>query len=70
MKNYNVKAIINFDDILENTARTIGDTFKCDKERFEFLFNKNAVELIGIDKEEAKTEKKTTTTRKKKEVKK
>lgn len=57
MKNYEVKAIINFNDIEENdTYRAIGTTWKCTKERYEYLKSKNAVDLVSIDEETTETE--------------
>jgi len=51
MKNYLVKALINFNDNEENGAkRTPEDTFYCTKERFEFLREHNAVMLLEIEK--------------------
>lgn len=65
MKNYQVKALINFNDMEEkqadgtDTPRKIGDTFYCAKERYEYLNQNKAVLLLGIDKvEEPKEEKK------------
>ena len=63
MKNYLVKAIINFNDMEEkteagtDTPRKIDDVFYCTKERCEYLKSKNAVMLVGIDeiKEKPKT---------------
>lgn len=67
MKNYFVKAIIAFNDTMEkdkdgkDTPRTKNDTFYCTKERYEFLKEHNAVELMGIDKvEQVKPTKKKT----------
>ena len=63
MKNYLVKALINFNDTMEkdknglDTPRKVTDEFYCDKERYEFLKSKNAVMLMGID--EIKPKKKT-----------
>lgn len=48
MKNYEVKVLRFFTDKLENVERNVGDTFLCDKERYEFLKKNNAVELVGI----------------------
>ena len=68
MKNYLVKATINFNDTQEktelcgDTPRKVGDVFNCTKERYEFLANHNAVVLVGIEKEE---EPKVTTKKKK-----
>lgn len=65
MKNYIVKAIINFNDTVEkneyglDTPRKAEQSiWNCTKERYEFLKSKNAVVLVGIDKikEEIKTE--------------
>ena len=47
MKNYKIKALIVFEDLEENKRREIGDEFLCTKERYEFLKNHNAVELVG-----------------------
>ncbi len=55
MKNYLVKAIIEFNDTVEKTSdgkdthRPINDVFYCDKERYLFLKEHNAVMLVGID---------------------
>lgn len=55
MKNYIVKAIINFNDTAEktkegnDTPRQMNDIFYCDKERYLFLKEHNAVMLMGID---------------------
>lgn len=76
MKNYLVKALIDFNDMEEkteagtDTPRIIGDVFNCTKERYEYLKSKNAVMLVGIEeiKEKApvKKEKPKKTTKKKK----
>ena len=63
MKNYVVKAIINFNDTAEkteagtDTPRTANvSVWNCTKERYEFLRENNAVMLVGIEKiEEKKT---------------
>lgn len=67
MKNYVVKALIDFNDVEEKTE-TGADTprtanvsvWNCTKERYEYLKEKNAVMLVGIDeiKEEPKPTKK------------
>ena len=64
MKNYIVKAIRNFNDVVEkneyglDTPRTAEvSIWNCTKERYEFLKQNNAVVLMGI--EEVKEEKKT-----------
>ena len=60
MKNYIVKAIRNFNDVVEkneyglDTPRTAEvSIWNCTKERYEFLKQNNAVVLMGI--EETKT---------------
>lgn len=58
MKRYIVKALIYFDDyegkeITDNESakkRKAGDIFQCYKKRYEYLKNKNAVVLMGINK--------------------
>lgn len=55
MKNYKIRALFSFNDTAEknqdgvDTPRKIGDVWNCTKERYEFLKNHNAVELVGID---------------------
>ena len=56
MKNYLVKALINFDDTVEKDENGMNikrkaniSTWYCDKERYEFLKSKNAIILMGID---------------------
>lgn len=58
MKDYTVEALINFNDIEDNTNRAKGTIFKCTKERYEFLKEQKAVTLLGIDeiKKEIKEE--------------
>lgn len=64
MKIYKVKALFEFDDVEEGTRR-FNETkehqasiWNCTKERYEFLKDHNAVELIEvINEEEAKKEK-------------
>lgn len=68
MKNYVVKALIEFDDYEgaeikpENprTKRLINSIFNCTKERYEYLKENNAVELVGIDEIKEPTKKTTT----------
>lgn len=48
MKNYEVKVLRYFTDKIEKEERNVGDTFYCDKERYEFLKANNAVELVAI----------------------
>ena len=60
MKNYLVKALKSFDDYEgkeikpENTFvhRNLNDEFYCTRERYEYLKEKNAVVLLGIEKKE------------------
>lgn len=53
MDNYKVKAIINFDDVQAGVKREAGKSeWKCSKERYLFLKEHNAVELIEIEKVE------------------
>lgn len=60
MKNYLVKALINFNDNEEDGARrTPEETFYCTKERFEFLRDHNAVMLLEIIKQEEPKKKET-----------
>lgn len=77
MKNYVVKALINFNDMEEknelggDTPRQAGiSVWNCTKERYEYLKSRNAVMLVGIDeiKKEPPTqeEKPKKTTKKKK----
>ena len=51
MKNYKVRAIKNFKDKVEQVERIKSDEFDCTKERYEYLKEKKAVELIGIIEE-------------------
>ncbi len=53
-----VKAIINFNDLKENTHRNIGDIFECDEERKQYLLEHNAIEIIEEIKEQPKPNKK------------
>lgn len=65
MKNYVVKSLISFDDYegLEvkpenpKIKRNINDIFNCTKERYEYLKENKAVELVGINKIEEPVEK-------------
>lgn len=54
---FKVKALINFNDLEENTKRNIGDEFECSKMRCDFLLEHKAIEIIEEVKE--KTEKET-----------
>lgn len=83
MKNYIVKALINFDDYegLDATDpqnphiwRERNSIFNCTKERYEYLDFKKAVKFMGIEKKEesdikSKEEKKETKPIKKKKEK-
>lgn len=50
--NYKVKTIKQFIDKTTGLARTIGEEFVCLKDRYEFLKEKQAVELVEIIQEE------------------
>ena len=60
MENYKVKALINFTDYLgketvsENPHfdRVVGDEWTCSKERYEYLAEHNAVEIVEVEKVE------------------
>ena len=52
MKNYVVKVLKYFKDLEEKKDRFIGDKFETTKERYEFLKNKDAVELVKVIEEE------------------
>lgn len=71
---YKVKSRINFTDLEANKKRIIGEEFTCDKDRYEYLLNHKAVELIEEIKEtkelEVKTEEAKKKTTKKKTTKK
>ena len=45
---YRVKALITFNDAKDKLLREEGDEFSCDKERFEQLISKKAVELLYV----------------------
>ena len=67
MKNYIVKAIRNFNDVVEkneyglDTPRTAEvSIWNCAKERYEFLKQNNAVVLMGIEEVEKNVKPKTT----------
>ena len=45
---YRVKALITFNDAKDKLLREEGDEFSCDKERFEQLLCKKAVELLYV----------------------
>jgi len=48
---YRVKALITFNDAKDKLLREEGDEFSCDKERFEQLLSKKAVELLYVIEE-------------------
>ena len=48
---YWVKALITFNDAKDKILREEGDEFSCDKERFEQLLSKKAVELLYVIEE-------------------
>ena len=52
MKDYKVKATRYFKDVVENKERNKGDEFECTLERYEFLKDNNAVELVECPKVE------------------
>ena len=54
-----VKAIIEFNDKVENVLRKVGDIFDCNEERGNFLLDNKAVELVKEVKENGKGAKKT-----------
>ena len=43
---FKVKALINFNDLEENTHRNIGDVFECSKQRADYLLEHKAIEVI------------------------
>lgn len=51
MKKYNVKVTRYFTDKYTGKERNVGDTFICDEERYNFLKDNNAVELVEIIEE-------------------
>lgn len=72
MKNYIVKAIRNFNDVVEkneyglDTPRTAEvSIWNCTKERYEFLKQNNAVVLMGIEEVKEVKEEKPKATKKK-----
>lgn len=59
MKNFKVKSLIdNFTDTVENVQHNKDDVFYCTKERYEFLKEHKAVELIEVIDKETKENKK------------
>jgi hypothetical protein len=51
MKNYKVKAIVNFPDKTTHQRRTLGEEFICTEERYNELKFKNVIELVEIIEE-------------------
>ncbi len=56
MKNYVVKVLRYFKDLEEKKDRFVGDEFETTKERYEYLKNKGAVELLKEPKEKKEIE--------------
>ena len=46
---YKVKAIMNFEDVLEHVPRKTGDEWKCTKERYEYLAGNNPQKLVAVE---------------------
>lgn len=51
MKNYKVKATVNFPDKTTHQRRTLGEEFVCTEERYNELKFKNVIELVEIIEE-------------------
>lgn len=51
MKNYKVKAIVNFPDKTTHQRRIVGEEFICTEERYNELKFKNVIELVEIIEE-------------------
>jgi hypothetical protein len=51
MKNYKVKATVNFPDKTTHQRRTLGEEFICTEERYNELKFKNVIELVEIIEE-------------------
>ena len=51
MKNYKVKAIVNFPDKTTHQRRTLGEEFICTEERYNELKFKNVIKLVEIIEE-------------------
>jgi hypothetical protein len=51
MKNYKVKATVNFPDKTTHQRRTLGEEFICAEERYNELKFKNVIELVEIIEE-------------------
>ena len=51
MKNYKVKATVNFPDKTTHQKRIVGEEFICTEERYNELKFKNVIELVEIIEE-------------------
>lgn len=51
MKNYKVKATVNFPDKTTHQRRVLGEEFICTEERYNELKFKNVIELVEIIEE-------------------
>jgi hypothetical protein len=51
MKNYKVKATVNFPDKTTHQRRVLGEEFVCTEERYNELKFKNVIELVEIIEE-------------------
>ena len=51
MKNYKVKAIVNFPDKTTHQRRTLGEEFICTEERYNELKFKNVIKLVEVIEE-------------------
>ena len=54
MKNYKVKATVNFPDKTTHQRRTLGEEFICTEERYNELKFKNVIELVEVIEETKK----------------
>ena len=50
-KKIKVRTLFTFRDLVECMQRYVGDEFWCTKERYEYLKEHNAVELVEEEKE-------------------
>lgn len=51
MKNYKVKAIVNFSDKTIHQRRLVGEEFICTEERYNELKFKNVIKLVEVIEE-------------------
>lgn len=51
MKNYKVKATVNFPDKTTHQRRVLGEEFVCTEERYNELKFKNVIELVEVIEE-------------------